>query len=175
MKIILLLALTSFSFSGLKNRNASNLHILADTIPGYAQKIDLNSNDYIRVVDGLIASDSLYFNSLKINSYRKISDPERLHELGLKEEVKPFLFICSNPSENREILNKKAGIPYWKQQFMIPIILDDELLTPNKYYKIDELNTPNVLTVVYYPNDTVWNDRIKMPLGAIKVTTKSKN
>lgn len=151
------------------------MNVSVDTIPGYTQKIDLNSTDYIRVVDGLITSDSLYFNSMNINSYRKISDPERLHELGLKEEMKPFLFICSVPSENREVLNNKAGIPYWKQEFMIPIILDKELLTPNKYFKIDELNTHNTSTVVYDPNDTVWNNRIKMPLGAIKVTTKSKN
>lgn len=145
-----------------------------DTIPVFAEKIDLNSKNYIRVVDGFITPDTLFFNSLKINSIRKIGDSQKLHELGLKVRSKPFMFICSDPGPKREYLNRLAGIEYWKQEYIVLIILNNELITPNKYYKIEELETDKVVKAVYDQNDTTWDFKIKMPLGAIKVQTETK-
>lgn len=172
MSILFIIVHAFTIFCAIDSGKGFQLNSNTDTIPVYNEKIDLNSKNYIRVVDGFITPDSLSFNSLKINSIRKIGDSQKLHELGLKVRSKPFMFICSDLGSKREYHNRLAGIEYWKQEFIIPIILNNELIKPNKYYKIEEIETSKVVKAVYDQNDTTWNFRIKMPLGVIKVQTK---
>lgn len=133
--------------------------------------IDLKSNLYIRIFDGFQLKDNELPPKFIINKVITTKDSSRLKELGINIVPKPYMIISSNVTDVRQIIYTKAKVNNHYEDLNLPIILNGELITFEKYDKLEKIDTSKISNVALLKTapKSIKNTEM-LPFGAISVT-----
>jgi hypothetical protein len=136
--------------------------------------INFNSNKFIRIFDGFeLPEDSLVPKNIEINSIRRTNDTLKLKQLGIKNYEKPYMILCSFPTSVRQFIYSRANISYELKEINLPIIINNKIITFNKYQELNKLDTNRIVSVKYYKSvPEYFKINMGMPFGVISVTYK---
>jgi hypothetical protein len=131
--------------------------------------LNINSKNFIRVLDGFeLKANNPVPKIIKINSVRRTSDTLKLQHLGIKDVNNLYMFLSSFASDTRRYIYAKAKIDYELQEVNLPIILNNKIITFDKYSLLDKLDTSQILTAKYVRVNKMGS--YETPLGVIVVT-----
>lgn len=137
--------------------------------------INLNSKDYFRIIDGiLLESDEKVPSNIEINDIKRINDTKKLRELNLVNFSKPYLIMNSNPDEIRNYIYQKSNITLKYRGINIPIVLNGNLVLPERYPSLSKLDSNKIIEIRYteIAPSTFLHKRDKLPFGVIIVSSK---
>lgn len=131
-------------------------------------------NSYVRVLDGFLLGSKSISKGIEIFSKRIISDTNILKKLGIKYPGKPILFFNSRVTPFHDFVyrgQKEPGIFYG---INLPIIVNNELITPEKYYKVEKMDTSKITKIKFIKKSSLLAKYNNLIIGAIIVTTIGK-
>jgi hypothetical protein len=136
--------------------------------------LNLNSPDFIRIVDGLeVSQPSRISDGLDIHTTRLLSDSVKLAKMGLPYEGRPYVICTSEVTNLRQYIYDKARIGLNLRGMNIPIILNNTLITPDKYSLLGRVAKKDITDVkVLKQVPPGYTTRYTMPWGAIVVKTR---
>jgi hypothetical protein len=147
-----------------------------DTPPWVATDVlNLNSPDFIRIVDGLeVSQPSRISDRLDIRTTRLLSDSVKFAKMEVPYEGRPYIICTSEVTNLRQYIYDKAGIGLNLRGMNIPIILNNKLITPDRYSLLGQVSKKDITDVkVLKQVPPVYTTRYTMPWGAIVVKTSA--
>jgi hypothetical protein len=135
--------------------------------------INENSKSFIRVLDGLLMPEnSSVPKNIPINSIQRLSNETELNKMGLTYDGKPYMFLCSYPTSIRQYIYANANINYQLKEVNLPIILNNILITEDKYAMVENIDTSRIVSIKYIKPEKL-QSRYKIAiLGAVEVKLK---
>lgn len=166
---ICFLPILSFAQQNGQNRLDRNI----DATISKTLTLNIQSKEFVRIVDGIkLNQDFVIPKSFKINSIWRLSDSVKLKKLGIENFEKPYMLLSSFASDTRRFIYKIAHIRYQFQELNLPIFLNNQLITFDKYSLLNNLDTTLITTAKYIKPTSKVIDFKNMPFGFIKVTAK---
>jgi len=136
--------------------------------------LNLNSPEFVRIVDGLEVSQQSKIFGLDIHTTRLLSDSVKLAKMGLPYEGRPYVICTSEVTNLRQYIYDKAGIGLNLRGMNIPIILNNTLITPDKYSLLGQVAKKDITDVkVLKQVPAGYTTQYAMPWGAIAVKTRA--
>lgn len=135
---------------------------------------NINSTRFIRILDGFqLAKDYKIPLGIKINSGWELNDSVKLRELKLPYKSKPYLILNTMATSIRQFIYTKADIGHELLGMNIPIILNNRLITPDKYSMLEKLKSNQIYKIKFIKSvPSRYKKEYEMPWGAIEVMAK---
>lgn len=135
---------------------------------------NINSTHFIRILDGFqLAKGYKIPTEVKINSGWELSDSAKLRELKLPYKSNPYLILNTMATGIRQYIYTKAGMGHELFGMNIPIILNNELITPSKYPVLENLDSNQIYRIKFIKLvPAYYLKEYEMPWGAVEVLTK---
>jgi hypothetical protein len=120
-----------------------------------------------------LSKDNLAPKNIEINSIRRTNDTLKLRQLGIVNYEKPYMILSSFPTGIRQYIYSRANISYELKEINLPIIINNKIITFNKYEELNKLDTNRIVSVKYhkYVSES-FKTNMKMPFGVISVIYK---
>jgi hypothetical protein len=134
-------------------------------------EFSFNRNSYVRVLDGFLLGSKPIPKGTEIFSKRKISDINILNKMGVKYPGKPVMFFNSRVTPFHDFIYKRLNESNIFYGINLPLIVNNELITPEKYYKVEKLDTLKVAKINFIKKSSL-PKYANLITGAIIVTTK---
>ncbi|HET7118448.1 MAG TPA: hypothetical protein VFI29_18270 [Hanamia sp.] len=172
MKTLFIICTCFLSLTGLGQQNGlngnDNQHIYATNAK--ILTLNTNSKDFIRILDGLELDKNFSIpKNFKINSVWRLSDTLKLKKLGIENFKEPYMLLSSFASDTRRFIYKKANIRYQFKELNLPIFLNNELITFDKYSLLNNCDTTLITSARYIKPESKFSRNNKMPFGFIRV------
>ena len=146
-----------------QNSNSQNLPVSTTTY------INFDSDKHIRIFDGfLIPQNGANPANLKINSVTTGNDAERAKIYHLPISKKPYIILSTEVTDLRSYIYKLANLSLKFRDKNLPIVLNGELITFDKYAILDKLDQKNIVKAEWSDIKKV-TPKTQTPFGVIKV------
>lgn len=146
---------------------------LAPAIVSHSQSsvLDLSSNNYTRVFDGFRIKNGELPKNIATDKIIETGDTIRLKNLGIVNIHKRYMFLNSEVTDLRLFIYKKAKLSNDYSGVNLPLVINKQLITFDKYSILDKIDT-NRIAKVMFVKDTPLKMYADVPLGVIMVTYK---
>lgn len=145
-------------------------------IPATVNKVEVFDNIHdrsiVRVLDGLQLNDSGdMLKEIKIITIRRLNDPVKLQRIGIKEGDRMHIFYSSRVTEFHKDVYSLANLPSELRDVNIPLVINNELITPEKYHFVEKLNVNQITEIEFVkPGEASLIKYGNAVMGAIKIS-----